>query len=245
MHVFLHTAASDAAAKLDFVHSSRDRDDFLEQIKHVLELRQWERAPLPSPSPAPAPGGAPQQQQPGQRGQPGNPGSGNPGAEPVFTTRTAGVGGIIRRAEHARAAQDRLAADAFADLSTLMGKAQEVVGVIERYATVLAAKQQEAAQAGGQVGDQESAELEGLLRDMGIMSNPVTRSSAGSLYHQELARQLAEFLLGGRGKGADLKGRGGMLTLHDAFCLFNRLVGPMYIYTRFDAPSKCDSDVVS
>lgn len=223
MHVFLHAAASDAAAKLDFVHSSRDRDDFLEQIKHVLELRQWERAPLPAP--APAPGGAPQQQ-PGQPGQPGTPGSGNPGGEPVFTTRTAGVGGIIRRTEHTRAAQDKLATEAFEDLSALMGKAREVVAVIERYGTVLAAKQQEAAQAGsqggGEDGDKKSAELEGLLRDMGIMSNPVTRSSAGSLYHQELARQLAEFLLGGRGKGADLKGRGGMLTLHDAFCLFNR-----------------------
>lgn len=222
VHVFLHAAASDAAAKLDFVHSARDRDDFLEQIKHVLELRQWERTPpLPAPSTASPAGG---QQQPGQPGQPSaNPGTPGGGEAPAFTTRTAGVGGIIRRQEHARAAQDKLAMEAFADLTTLMGKARDVVGVIERYATVLAAKQAEAqGQGGGNGDDAESAELEGLLRDMGIMSNPVTRSSAGSLYHQELARQLAEFLRKGKGQGADLKGRGGMLTLHDAFCLFNR-----------------------
>lgn len=59
--------------------------------------------------------------------------------------------------------------------------------------------------------------LQGLLLNMGI-SNPVTRHSAGSLYHQELARQLAQFLT----KGADLHGRGGMLTLPDVYCLFNR-----------------------
>ena len=56
---------------------------------------------------------------------------------------------------------------------------------------------------------------------MGI-ANPVTRASAGSLYHQELARQLAEFLR--RGDPGILRQRGGMVTLHDAFCLFNRCV---------------------
>lgn len=114
VHVFLHDApASHAAAvKLDFLHGgAKDRDDFLEQMKHLLGLRQWERVPLP-----PTTGPAAQQQQPG------------PGAEaPAFTTRTAGVGGIMRRQEHARAAQDRLATEAFADLSTLMDKAREVV----------------------------------------------------------------------------------------------------------------------
>lgn len=130
VHVFLHTAAAaaanhsnanDAAAKLDFLHGgARDRDDFLEQTKHLLDLRQWERVPLPPPPTAA------QQQQPG--GQPPTPGGGQQGAEaPAFTTRTAGVGGIIRRQENTRAAQDRLATEAFADLSTLMDKAREVV----------------------------------------------------------------------------------------------------------------------
>lgn len=87
------------------------------------------------------------------------------------------------------------------------------VGVIERYATVIASK---AADKGEGDGD-ENTELQGLLLDMGI-ANPVTRFSAGSLYHQELAKQLADFLK----MGNDLGSRGGMLTLHDAFCLFNR-----------------------
>ncbi len=119
MHVFLHAAASDAAAKLDFVQGARDRDDFLEQIKHVLDLRQWERAPLPVAVTHPQSSQQPQ--------QPQQPGAAGGGEGPLFTTRTAGVGGIIRRQEHARAAQDRLASEAFADLNTLMGKAREVV----------------------------------------------------------------------------------------------------------------------
>ncbi len=94
---------------------------------------------------------------------------------------------------------------------------------MERYATVVASKSKGGEEEGAG-GESESAELEGLLQEMGVMANPVTRSSAGSLYHQELARQLAEFLGKGKGQGGDLKGRGGMLTLHDAFCLFNRSV---------------------
>ena len=53
---------------------------------------------------------------------------------------------------------------------------------------------------------------------MGIAS-PVTRDSAGALYHQELSRQLADWL------PAVLKGSGGILPLPDVFCLFNRARG--------------------
>jgi ESCRT-II complex subunit VPS36 len=52
---------------------------------------------------------------------------------------------------------------------------------------------------------------------MGI-ANPVTRMSAGSMYHQELARQMAQFLK----LGDQLGVRGGVMTLPDVFCLFNR-----------------------
>lgn len=97
--------------------------------------------------------------------------------------------------------------------------------MVERYAQVLASKGAEGT--GGGEGGEEGKELDSLLRDMGMtpMANPVTLASAGaSLYQEELARQLADFCGKGKGQGADLKGRGGMLTLHDAFCLFNRCV---------------------
>lgn len=105
------------------------------------------------------------------------------------------------------------------------------MGLIERYALVLASKKAEnpGGGEGGEEGTKEGKELDNLLREMGMtpmVANPVTRELAGaSMYHEELARQLAGFLGRGKGQGADLlKGRGGMLTLHDAFCLFNRCV---------------------
>ena len=205
------------ATKIDFVHGGRD--EFLEQVKTLLQMRDWEKVPAPSPT-----------QNPGS-----SPAAAAAATEPIFTTRKAGVGGIIRQQESTRAAQDKLAAEAFGDLQALMGKAREVVSVIERYATVLASKAKgEGAGGGSGSGGEEDAELQGLLIDMGI-ANPVTRVSAGSLYHQELARQLAQFLTGGgkssRSKttGGMLAARGGMMTLHDTFCLFNRARGTALI----------------
>lgn len=203
------------ATKIDFVHGGRD--EFLVQVKTLLQMRDWEKVPALTPtlnsgsSPAATATAA---------------------AEPVFTTRKAGVGGIIRRQENTRAAQDKLATEAFGDLQALMGRAREVVSVIERYATVLASNAEGEEAGGGNGRGQEDAELQGLLVDMGI-SNPVTRVSAGSLYHQELARQLAKFLTGGgkSGKttGGMLAARGGMMTLHDTYCLFNRARGTSLI----------------
>ena len=65
---------------------------------------------------------------------------------------------------------------------------------------------------------EETAQLDALLMTIGI-ANPVTKQSAGSLYHQELSRQLAGFLQ------APLAKAHGMLALPDAYCLFNRARG--------------------
>lgn len=206
------------ATKIDFVQGGRD--EFLEQVKTLLHMRDWEKVPAPTPTSNPG-------------SSPALSAAAAAAAEPVFTTRKAGVGGIIREQVSTRAAQDKLAAEAFGDLNALMGKAREVVSVIERYATVLASKANGEGAGAGSGGGEGDAELQGLLIDMGI-SNPVTRVSAGSLYHQELAWQLAQFLTGGgknSGKttGGMLAARGGMMTLHDTFCLFNRARGTALI----------------
>lgn len=69
---------------------------------------------------------------------------------------------------------------------------------------------------GGAAEDTEmDADMQQDLVDLGIYS-PVTKSSAGKLYNKELARQLAMFLT------ARLARAGGMMALHDVYCLFNR-----------------------
>ena len=68
--------------------------------------------------------------------------------------------------------------------------------------------------------DGESEQMREIMLNMGIRS-PVTRSSAGTLYHQQLARQLADFLT----HGGRLERAGGMMSLPDVYCIFNRARG--------------------
>ncbi|KAI5073533.1 hypothetical protein GOP47_0011546 [Adiantum capillus-veneris] len=61
-------------------------------------------------------------------------------------------------------------------------------------------------------------EMQDWMLSVGIAS-PVTKETAGALYHQQLSRQLADFVYG------PLQKAGGMLALVDIYCLFNRARG--------------------
>jgi ESCRT-II complex subunit VPS36 len=71
----------------------------------------------------------------------------------------------------------------------------------------------------GQDGNAMDAGLARELIELGIIS-PVTKQSAGRQYHEQLSRQLAEFL------EKQLKRESGMMVLHDVYCVFNRC-GPV------------------
>lgn len=147
----------------------------------------------------------------------------------------AGVAGILRRQEANRKATAEIATEAFSDLKSLIDKAKEVVAVVERYSAALQDKQTAAAAGGdkdeaGDGGDptREAEDLSSILQDIGIAS-PVTKTSAGTRYHQQLARQLADFLSSPPGKRAGARTLldmfGGMMTLPDVFSVFNRARG--------------------
>lgn len=55
-----------------------------------------------------------------------------------------------------------------------------------------------------------------LALNIGLLSNPITRSSAGNLFYSELARQVASFAR------PFLERSGGLLPLTDVYCLYNR-----------------------
>ena len=74
--------------------------------------------------------------------------------------------------------------------------------------------------AAGKGADAMDAGLARELIELGIVS-PVTKQSAGKQYHQQLSRQLAEFL------EKHLKREKGMMVLHDVYCLFNRCDRPV------------------
>jgi ESCRT-II complex subunit VPS36 len=78
---------------------------------------------------------------------------------------------------------------------------------------------------GGEVSETESEscqvnEIEGILQDIGMVS-PVTKYSAGKMFHQQLARQISDILI----QDNRLQKLGGMITLTDLYCLVNRSRG--------------------
>lgn len=135
---------------------------------------------------------------------------------------SVGVAGVLRREEARAAATEHSLDQAFQDLEQLMGKAQEMVALAEYFHERVATRHAGAAPAAGDAPGEEGEELDAEtaldLLNLGIVS-PVTKESAGGLYHQELSRQLADFL------GGPVARAGGLMPLPDAYCLFNRARG--------------------
>ena len=116
-----------------------------------------------------------------------------------FATSRAGVGGLIRRQEAQQRQSTKLAAEAFSDLASLMANAREIIAAAERLQakppppppSAASATADRAALPPASSADQmarDAAALEKLRSALGIAS-PVTRESAGTQFHQQLARQ--------------------------------------------------------
>jgi ESCRT-II complex subunit VPS36 len=141
----------------------------------------------------------------------------------IFSVSNAGVAGILRRQEQNLKSVDTLARDAMSDLDSLMKRAKEVAVVVQRYAAYAGERAEgddssERSETTSEAG--ETTEINEILQSIGITS-PVTRFSAGKLYHKQLARQLADFLLNSN----RLIRMGGMITLADIYGIFNRARG--------------------
>ncbi|XP_059652862.1 vacuolar protein sorting-associated protein 36 [Cornus florida] len=162
-----------------------------------------------------------------------------------------GVSGILRKEQEMWESTDKSLQDAFQDLNALMSKAKEMVMLAEKMRQKLlsGSNNQSNASNDEEMGSKE--EMQDWLLSIGIAS-PVTKESAGALYHQQLSRQLADFVK------IPLQRAGGMLNLIDIYCLFNRargteLVSPddllraCSLWEKFDVPvmlRKFDSGVM-
>lgn len=146
----------------------------------------------------------------------------SPAEEPSFSTSNAGVAGILRRQEQNLKSVDTLAHDAMVDLDSLMIRAKEMAIIVQRYASYAGERvdgdNSDRSETTTETG--ETNEIDSILQSMGIAS-PVTKYSAGRLYHKQLARQLADFLL----ESSRLSRMGGMMTLTDSYGIFNRARG--------------------
>ncbi|KAM0026937.1 putative winged helix-like DNA-binding domain superfamily, Snf8/Vps36 family [Helianthus debilis subsp. tardiflorus] len=113
---------------------------------------------------------------------------------------------------------DKSLQDAFQDLNALMNKAKEMVALAEKMRQKLLSGSTSQANAANDEEMGSKEEMQDWLLSVGIVS-PVTKESAGALYHQELSRQLADFVK------IPLERAGGIMNLIDIYCLFNRARG--------------------
>ncbi|KAJ4796071.1 Vacuolar protein sorting-associated protein 36 [Rhynchospora pubera] len=135
-----------------------------------------------------------------------------------ITMPVVGVSGILRKEQEIWESTDKNLQDAFQDLNALMSKAKEMVQLAEKMRQKLLTT---GSNSQGSSNDEEMGskqDMQDWLLSVGIAS-PVTKETAGALYHQQLSRQLADFVK------TPLEKAGGMITLVDVYCLFNRARG--------------------
>lgn len=167
------------------------------------------------------------------------------------TVRMVGLAGILRKEQEQWESTDKSLQDAFQDLNALMSKAKEMVSLAEKMRQKLLSAPSSSQNGSGddeEMGSKE--EMQQWMLSVGIIS-PVTKESAGALYHQELSRQLADFVR------IPLEQAGGMISLTDMYYHFNRARGTELIspddlwqactlWEKFDVPvmlRKFDSGV--
>ncbi|KAK9698435.1 hypothetical protein RND81_08G104100 [Saponaria officinalis] len=144
--------------------------------------------------------------------------SGSGSGSVAIKVPVVGLAGILRKEQEMWESTDKSLQDAFLDLNALMSKAREMVMLAEKMRQKLLAGQNNHS---GTANDEEMGskeEIQDWLLSVGIIS-PVTKESAGALYHQQLSRQLADFVK------IPLERAGGMINLIDVYCLFNRARG--------------------
>ncbi|XP_057314779.1 vacuolar protein-sorting-associated protein 36-like [Hydractinia symbiolongicarpus] len=132
---------------------------------------------------------------------------------PQISHRHVGIGGIERKMQEKYKKTDESINQAFKDLDALIDKAKDMVVLAEKFSSKLQDKKIS-------ITDDETVAFKSYLLSMGI-DNPVTRDTHGSgvRYHEELAKQLASFL------NNIIEDEGGVMTLTDVYCRFNRARG--------------------
>ncbi|XP_019151731.1 PREDICTED: vacuolar protein sorting-associated protein 36 isoform X2 [Ipomoea nil] len=218
------------------IRGKSDVDSFLEKFCEAWRGRAWEEAAKSkSGSDGPSSSGSV---------------SSSGGGSLAVRMPVVGVAGILRKEQEMWENTDKSLQDAFQDLNALMSKAKEMVMLAEKMRLkLLSSSSSHTGTNDEDLGTKE--EMQDWLLSVGIAS-PVTKESAGALYHQQLSRQLADFIR------TPLDRAGGMINLIDAYCLFNRARGTELIspddlmracslWEKFDVPvmlRKFDSGVV-
>ncbi|KAF9578507.1 Vacuolar protein-sorting-associated protein 36 [Lunasporangiospora selenospora] len=186
--------ASDAnTVKLSFRNGGSS--GFQGHLKTAMVNRAWEAKPKPQ-SPTPA-----RTQSSGTLGD---------ATSPTPVAKVGGISGIIRTVETHQKETDQALTQAFQDLQGLMEMAAQMVTMTESISKRLSRSDS--------LNNEETATFRNYLLNMGIAA-PVTKDTAGAVFHKELARELVEFAL------PIIEREGGTMSLVDIYCVFNRARG--------------------
>jgi ESCRT-II complex subunit VPS36 len=129
-------------------------------------------------------------------------------ASSTDATKSPGVSSVLKKKNNG---------SNVADIDAFLGEASELIKVIEKYAATIERERAAASTDGTPSSEKDTAKLAGMLENMG-MTSALSEKQSGSMYHKQLARQLVDFMRH-RDKLAQA---GGMMTLTDVYCLFNR-----------------------
>lgn len=151
-----------------------------------------------------------------------------------------GIHGLQLVGEQQRAQNQQVLGSALEDLTTLMARAQEVVKLAENYSKYLEKQESTSDSATANEAREARRALQYSTQAMGFQTTGtlVTKDKFGSsddekLYHEELARQLAEFLADTKsGEQGVLSREGGIITLFDLFAVYNRARGVSLVSPR-------------
>jgi len=190
--------------------SEKDRENTKDRIETSLQRRAWENA---------------SRLQEKQR------------TNEQLAKRRVGVDHILTKNKMRHRQAAKLADEALSgDSEQLLQEASELIGVIQKYVSVLQKGEPKDSKE-----QDEAQQLASLLQDMG-MASALTKKQVGvgkrgkknnDDYYELLARQVADFLL------PKLPTMGGVITLTDVFCLFNRARGTNLI-SPDDLNQACD-----
>ncbi|KAG0376423.1 hypothetical protein BGX24_007771 [Mortierella sp. AD032] len=198
------TAEDANSVKLSF--RSGGTSSFQTFLKSAMATRAWENKPKPRPVEA-------------VRSQSSAAASESGPSSPSI--QVGGISGIMRTVESNKKVADETLSEAFRDLQGLMDKAAEMVALAETISNRLSKS--------NSMNNEETATFKTYLLSMGIAA-PVTKDTAGAVFHKELARELVEFIL------PIVEREGGTMSLMDIYCVFNRargveLISPKDLHT--------------
>lgn len=111
-------------------------------------------------------------------------------------------------------------------IDAFMREATPLLKVIQKYTSTIERERRAAAlstnnmQVHASKQHNDTEKLAAMLENMG-MTSALSEKQSGSMYHKQLARQIVDFLR----RNERLNKAGGMMTLTDVYCLFNRARG--------------------